>query len=266
MSRRVAGVCAVVGGLAAGLGVVGGARTARGEIIFSNYGPGMTYNTTSAPGDAGALWNYNWHVDTDWDYFTSITYASFTTPAGADWFPTSITLAANTYHDVDVFIVADAGGVPSGTFGSLGYGESLDGSPIDNNLHGFGYHDGNVTIGMLPGNDIDPEWHSYVPKPMKGGTTYWVMFMQEWQEFGTWGFDDDKSWSKWYRSSNDANAPANSTYVYNDTDLGPSGGYFVQGARPVFQIEATAVPVPEPTAAIALSAVASIALLRRRKA
>lgn len=265
-------VCLVVGGL----GIVGVAGTARGEVIFSNYGPGMTYNTdtTNSPSYGGAFLAYNmqWYEPTG--SRNMMVYASFTTPTGADWFATSVTMAVRTYMDVQLFIVEDVDGRPKAgdrggyLYDDLQYGSSNPAlNPVNDSLLGRFSYDGNVTIAMDPGNVLDEEFRYFkTPRPMSGGTKYWLLLQLEYPTVRYLDINDDRAYTRWYRSLNDPAAPSGATFVRDLPSASPDSVFF-DGPRPVFEIEATAVPIPEPTSAtVVLPAVTAVALLRRRRA
>src|SRR5688572_9353645 len=94
--------------------VTGMTAASPAEVIYSNFGPQMTYDPDlSSIGHLGAFLSYNGPYTESGDPRSLWVYASFTTPAGSDWMPTSATVAVNTFYDVEVQILADAGGVPS---------------------------------------------------------------------------------------------------------------------------------------------------------
>ena len=77
---------ALVAGVVAFTGV---AADVRAEVIFSNYGPGMSYSTAAgSPGAGGPLASYfGWYTGHGDERAISL-YASFVTPAGSNWLPT----------------------------------------------------------------------------------------------------------------------------------------------------------------------------------
>ena len=243
-----------------------GTPPARAEIIFSNYGPGMSYNPTAwtvGPFEGGALLSYNGPLTGLNENRVMMSAAAFMT-GDHDVLPTKVTLAIDTWHDVDLYILPDDGGKPGPLLGDLYHMAQSLPSPIDNNLHGFGHVSGNVEVPMTPGIEWDADMMFTIPRPMKANTRYWLLICQHDQQFGIWGDGDPRSYTFWYRSVNDPAVSSPSVYVRDLPAFGGLEGGFVPGVRPAFQIEGTLV-VPEPASVSLILLIGGGLLLARRR-